>query len=79
MWHGVPHWQYRVRGASYGRAARPQGKSLANSLAPAMKADLGLNNAQMGRAFSAFTFADALREAPSGRLALDSTKRLLWP
>jgi hypothetical protein len=52
---------------------------LANSLAPAMKADLGLNDAQMGRVFCAFTFADALREVPSGRLAVDSTNRLRRP
>lgn len=37
--------------------------------APAMKADLGLGDAQMGWVFSAFTFAYALFEVPSGWLA----------
>jgi len=37
--------------------------------APAMKADLGLSDAQMGYVFSAFTFAYALFEVPSGWLA----------
>ena len=40
-----------------------------STAAPAMKADLGLNDAQMGRVFSAFTFAYALMEVPSGWLA----------
>lgn len=39
--------------------------------APSMKADLGLNDAQMGYVFSAFTFAYALMEVPSGWLAVD--------
>ena len=34
-----------------------------------MKSDLGLNDAQMGYVFSAFTFAYALMEIPSGWLA----------
>ncbi len=37
--------------------------------APAMKADLGIGDAQMGYAFSAFTLAYALFEVPSGWLA----------
>jgi ACS family glucarate transporter-like MFS transporter len=37
--------------------------------APAMKADLGLSDVQMGFVFSAFTFAYALFEVPSGWLA----------
>jgi ACS family glucarate transporter-like MFS transporter len=37
--------------------------------APAMRADLGLSDAQMGYVFSAFTFAYALCEVPSGWLA----------
>lgn len=37
--------------------------------APAMKADLALTDAQMGYVFSAFTFAYALFEVPSGWLA----------
>lgn len=37
--------------------------------APAMKADLGLSDVQMGYVFSAFTFAYALFEVPSGWLA----------
>ncbi len=37
--------------------------------APAMKADLGLSDAQMGYVFSAFTLAYALFEVPSGWLA----------
>jgi ACS family glucarate transporter-like MFS transporter len=37
--------------------------------APSMKADLHLNDAQMGYVFSAFTFAYALMEIPSGWLA----------
>src|ERR1017187_3853130 len=40
-----------------------------STAAPAMKLDLGLNDAQMGRVFSAFTFAYALMEVPSGWLA----------
>ena len=37
--------------------------------APSMKADLGLSDAEMGYVFSAFTFAYALFEVPSGWLA----------
>jgi sugar phosphate permease len=37
--------------------------------APAMKAELGISDAQMGLAFSAFTFAYAIFEVPSGWLA----------
>lgn len=37
--------------------------------APAMKADLGLSDAEMGYVFSAFTIAYALFEVPSGWLA----------
>lgn len=37
--------------------------------APAMKADLALTDAQMGYVFSAFTFAYAIFEVPSGWLA----------
>jgi len=37
--------------------------------APAMKADLGLSDVEMGYVFSAFTFAYALFEVPSGWLA----------
>ena len=37
--------------------------------APAMKADLGLTDVQMGYVFSAFTLAYALFEVPSGWLA----------
>ncbi len=37
--------------------------------APAMRADLGLTDAQMGLVFSAFTFAYALFEIPSGWMA----------
>jgi MFS family permease len=37
--------------------------------APAMKADLGLSDTEMGYVFSAFTFAYALFEVPSGWLA----------
>src|SRR5271155_4181284 len=40
-----------------------------STAAPAMKLDLGLNDSQMGRVFSAFTFAYALMEVPSGWLA----------
>lgn len=45
-----------------------------STAAPAMKADLGLNDAQMGRVFSALTFAYALMEVPSGWLAMDAKK-----
>jgi MFS transporter, ACS family, glucarate transporter len=37
--------------------------------APAMKVDLHLSDAEMGYVFSAFTFAYALFEVPSGWLA----------
>jgi len=40
-----------------------------SSAAPAMKADLGLSDTQMGLVFSAFTLAYALFEVPSGWLA----------
>ncbi len=52
--------------------------------APAMKADLGLSDAQMGYVFSAFTLAYALFEVPSGRLAdrfgarLMLTRIVIW-
>src|SRR5438477_9106338 len=52
--------------------------------APAMKADLGLGDAQMGYVFSAFTFAYALFEVPSGWLAdrfgarLMLTRIVIW-
>jgi ACS family glucarate transporter-like MFS transporter len=52
--------------------------------APSMKVDLGLNDAQMGYVFSAFTFAYALMEVPSGWLAdrfgprLMLTRIVLW-
>src|SRR4029079_3909326 len=37
--------------------------------APTMRAELGLSDAQMGLVFSAFTFAYALFEVPSGWMA----------
>jgi len=40
-----------------------------STAAPAMKAGLNLSDAQMGYVFSAFTFAYALMEIPSGWLA----------
>jgi MFS transporter, ACS family, glucarate transporter len=40
-----------------------------STAAPAMKGDLGLSDAEMGYVFSAFTFAYALMEVPSGWLA----------
>jgi MFS family permease len=40
-----------------------------STAAPAMKADLGLDDAEMGYVFSAFIFAYALFEVPSGWLA----------
>jgi MFS family permease len=40
-----------------------------STAAPAMKADLGLSDVQMGLVFSAFTLAYALFEVPSGWLA----------
>jgi len=40
-----------------------------STAAPAMKADLGLSDGQMGLVFSAFTLAYALFEVPSGWLA----------
>jgi ACS family glucarate transporter-like MFS transporter len=52
--------------------------------APAMKADLHLTDAQMGYVFSAFTFAYALFEVPSGWLAdrfgarLMLTRIVIW-
>ena len=52
--------------------------------APAMKADLGLSDAQMGYVFSAFTLAYALFEVPSGWLAdrfgarLMLTRIVIW-
>lgn len=52
--------------------------------APSMKLDLGLNDAQMGYVFSAFTFAYALMEVPSGWLAdrfgprLMLTRIVIW-
>jgi ACS family glucarate transporter-like MFS transporter len=55
-----------------------------STAAPAMKTDLGLNDAQMGRVFSAFTFAYALMEVPSGWLAdrfgprLMLTRIVIW-
>jgi MFS transporter, ACS family, glucarate transporter len=55
-----------------------------STAAPAMKADLGLNDAQMGRVFSAFTFAYALMEVPSGWLTdrfgprLMLTRIVIW-
>ena len=55
-----------------------------STAAPSMKADLGLNDAQMGRVFSAFTFAYALMEVPSGWLAdrfgprLMLTRIVIW-
>ena len=55
-----------------------------STAAPAMKEDLGLNDAQMGYVFSAFTFAYALMEIPSGWLAdrfgprLMLTRIVIW-
>ena len=52
--------------------------------APAMKADLGLSDAQLGYVFSAFTLAYALFEIPSGWLAdrfgprLMLTRVVIW-
>src|SRR5262245_18412259 len=40
-----------------------------STAAPAMKADLGLDDAEMGYVFSAFTLAQELFEMPSGWLA----------
>ncbi len=40
-----------------------------STAAPAIKADLGLDDAQLGYVFSAFTLAYALFEVPSGWLA----------
>lgn len=45
--------------------------------APVIKADLGLGDAQMGYVFSAFTFAYALFEVPSGWLADRFGSRLM--
>jgi ACS family glucarate transporter-like MFS transporter len=55
-----------------------------STAAPAMKADLGLTDTQMGYVFSAFTFAYALMEVPSGWLAdrfgprLMLTRIVIW-
>ena len=55
-----------------------------SSAAPAMKAELGLSDFQMGLAFSAFTLAYALFEVPSGWLAdrfgarVTLTRIVLW-
>ena len=55
-----------------------------STAAPAMKENLGLNDAQMGYVFSAFTFAYALMEIPSGWLAdrfgprLMLTRIVIW-
>ena len=55
-----------------------------STAAPVMKTDLGLNDAQMGYVFSAFTFAYALMEVPSGWLAdrfgprLMLTRIVIW-
>jgi MFS family permease len=55
-----------------------------STAAPAIKADLGLSDAQMGYVFSAFTLAYALFEVPSGWLAdrfgarLMLTRIVLW-
>ena len=52
--------------------------------APSIKSDLGLSDAQMGYVFSAFTFAYALMEVPSGWLAdrfgprLMLTRIVIW-
>ncbi len=55
-----------------------------STAAPAIKADLGLDDAQMGYVFSAFTLAYALFEVPSGWLAdrfgarLMLTRIVIW-
>jgi len=55
-----------------------------STAAPAIKSDLGLDDAQMGYVFSAFTLAYALFEVPSGWLAdrfgarLMLTRIVLW-
>src|SRR5215510_6639442 len=55
-----------------------------STAAPAMKGDLGITDAEMGYVFSAFTFAYALFEVPSGWLAdrfgsrLMLTRIVLW-
>src|SRR5262245_11495265 len=55
-----------------------------STAAPAMKADLGLTDSQMGIVFSAFTLAYALFEVPSGWLAdrfgarVTLTRIVLW-
>jgi MFS family permease len=55
-----------------------------STAAPAIKADLGLDDAQMGYVFSAFTLAYALFEIPSGWLAdrfgarITLTRIVLW-
>jgi MFS transporter, ACS family, glucarate transporter len=55
-----------------------------STAAPAMKAELGLDDAQMGYVFSAFTLAYALFEVPSGWLAdrfgarVTLTRIVLW-
>ena len=48
-----------------------------STAAPAIKSDLGLDDAQMGYVFSAFTLAYALFEVPSGWLADRFGARLL--
>ena len=48
-----------------------------STAAPAIKADLGLDDAQMGYVFSAFTLAYALFEVPSGWLADRFGSRLM--
>ena len=55
-----------------------------STAAPVMKSDLGLNDAQLGYVFSAFTLAYALMEVPSGWLAdrfgprLMLTRIVIW-
>jgi ACS family glucarate transporter-like MFS transporter len=55
-----------------------------STAAPAMEADLGLSDVEMGYVFSAFTFAYALMEVPSGWLAdrfgprLMLTRIVIW-
>src|SRR5262245_49780408 len=55
-----------------------------STAAPAIKSDLGLSDSQMGLVFSAFTFAYALFEVPSGWFAdrfgarLTLTRIVVW-
>ena len=55
-----------------------------STAAPAIKADLGLSDAEMGFVFSAFTFAYAVFEIPSGWFAdrfgarLTLTRIVVW-